>query len=505
MSVLDEPSHIEDASAARGPARMSAAADLHPRPQGPGRRVLVVDDHEGVRSTMRLRFAAGGWRVEVAADGDAAVARLGDPDQPTFDAVLCDLRLPGADGLDVLAAALEARPEAPVFVMTAYASIDLAVKVARAGARDLLQKPFEFDELLARIESECGGSEDEAREVVSGSRPGEKPRNTFVAQSASMREAVDLARRVAPGRSTVLVTGETGTGKELVAGLIHEASDRRHAPFVKVNCAALPETLLESELFGHERGAFTGADRRRIGRFEQANGGTLFLDEIGDMTPATQAKLLRVLQDQEFFRLGGTRPLRTDARIVAATNQDLGLAQREGRFRQDLYFRLDVIGIHLAPLRERPEDVDGLLEAFVDELGREVGREGLGFGPDAVRALREHTWPGNVRELRNVVERAVLTARGPCIETDELALERGAARPIAEQGNDLTAPGVSLSSMERRLVLAALEEAGFVQKAAAELLEVSPRKLNYMIRRMGITHASWRRNRSEGDPADRRG
>jgi len=467
---------------------MSAAADVQAGTEVP--RVLIVDDHAGVRATMRMRFSAEGWSVEEAADGDAAIVRLADGEAPGFDVVLSDLRLPGADGLAVLEAALAASPDTAVFVMTAYASIDVAVDAVRAGARHLLQKPFDFDELIARIEAEREPPPLGAEAAAAQGAP-----LTFVARSSSMRSAVDLARRVAPGRSTVLVTGETGTGKELVAGLIHDASDRRHGPFVKVNCAALPETLLESELFGHERGAFTGAERRRIGRFEQANGGTLFLDEIGDMTPATQAKLLRVLQDQEFFRLGGTRPLRTDARIVAATNQDLERAQREARFRQDLYFRLDVIGIQLEPLRERPEDVEGLLEAFADQLSREIGREPLRFSAEALRALRTHPWPGNVRELRNVVERAVLMARGPSIQVADLALERSATRTLEDVGNDLAAPGVSLSAMERRLVLAALEQVGWVQKEAAELLEVSPRKLNYMIRRMGITHETWRRNR----------
>jgi DNA-binding NtrC family response regulator len=380
--------------------------------------------------------------------------------------------------------------------MSAYATIDLAVQAVHSGARDFLQKPFAFDELRTRIEAAlAGASPSPAAKIAPAVDRGDGLQG-FVARSGAMRDVVDLARRVAPGRTTVLITGETGTGKELVAGLIHDSSDRRDGPFIKVNCAALPETLLESELFGHERGAFTGAERRRIGRFEQANGGTLFLDEIGDMTPTTQAKLLRVLQDQEFFRLGGTQTLRTDARIVAATNQDLKRAQAEGRFREDLYFRLDVIGLHLAPLRERPEDLEGLLETQVARLARELDRPVTGFDDAALRRLRSHAWPGNVRELRNVVERAVLMSAGPLIGEADLALETDLSDALEARGNDWTAPGVSLRSMERRLVLAALEEVGWVQKEAAGLIGVSPRKLNYMIRRMHITHPSWRRNRS---------
>jgi len=324
----------------------------------------------------------------------------------------------------------------------------------------------------------------------------------IVAESPSMREAIALTHRVAASRSSVLITGETGTGKEIIAGMIHGGSGRPVDRFVKVNCAALPESLLESELFGHERGAFTGADRTRIGRFEQANGGTLFLDEIGDMTLATQVKLLRVLQDQEFNRLGGTRVLRTDARIVAATNQDLARALSEGRFREDLYFRLDVIGIHLPPLRERPEDLLLLAERLLGEFALEHDRKVTHFSAPALDRIRAHTWPGNVRELRNVIERACLTCIGDSITTSDIVLS-SAAGASGGLGLQLPAAGISLGEVERQLVLAALERSGYVQKDAAGLLGVSRRKLNYMIRRMGITHPSWRRNRSRSDDTSR--
>jgi transcriptional regulator with GAF, ATPase, and Fis domain len=322
----------------------------------------------------------------------------------------------------------------------------------------------------------------------------------IVAESPSMREAIALVHQVAASRSSVLITGETGTGKEIIAGMLHHGSGRPANSFIKVNCAALPESLLESELFGHERGAFTGADRTRIGRFEQANGGTLFLDEIGDMTLATQVKLLRVLQAQEFNRLGGTRVLRTDARIVAATNQDLALAQREGRFREDLYFRLDVVGIHLPPLRERPEDLVLLAERLLVEFALEHDRKVTHFSAPALDRIRAHAWPGNVRELRNVIERACLTCSGDSITTSDIVLSSAFGRSSSFQFQ-LPASGVALGEVERQLVLAALERTGYVQKDAAALLSVSSRKLNYMIHRMGITHPSWRRNRSRSEGA----
>ena len=317
-----------------------------------------------------------------------------------------------------------------------------------------------------------------------------------------MHAAVELATRVAPSRSTVLLTGETGTGKELVAGLIHAGSPRAGRPFVKVNCAALPETLLESELFGHERGAFTGADRQRAGRFEQADGGTLFLDEIGDMTPATQVKLLRVLQDGEFHRVGGNRPQRCDVRIIAATNHDLEQRVREGGFREDLYFRLNVIRVHLPPLRERGGDAVALAVHFLEQFSRDLGRPRVRFGEEALARIRSHAWPGNVRELRNAVERAVLLSDGDEIRAEHVGLAPGAAPGWQPE---LPAGGLALAEVERAVVLEALRRARYVQKDAAALLRVSRRKLNYMIRRMGITHPSWRRNRNDAPRAGTRG
>ncbi len=461
---------------------------------GRGARVLLAEDNDALRRGMLLALGEAGYTVDEVADGESAVARLDDASLEPYDVVLTDLRLPRADGLAVLRAARAREPRTAVIVMTAFGTVEVAVDAMRLGAFDFVEKPVALDQLEVRV----ARAVEHARllgEVhqLRAERAAHYAPDNLVGVSEGVRAAVDLAERAAPSRSTVLVTGETGTGKELVAGLIHALSPRAERPFVKVNCAALPDTLLESELFGHERGAFTGADRMRIGRFEQADGGTLFLDEVGDMSAPTQAKLLRVLQDQEFHRLGGTRVLRTDVRIVAATNQDLEVAISEGRFREDLYFRLAVIGIPLPPLRERGDDVVLLAEHLLSTFSRELGRPRRGFTHAAVARLREHTWPGNVRELRNAVERATLMAEGDWIDADDLVLTPAAGGPRGPQ--DLGLLGFRLADVEREVVMAALRRSGFVQKRAAELLGISRRKLNYMIAKMGITHSSWRRNR----------
>jgi transcriptional regulator with GAF, ATPase, and Fis domain len=323
----------------------------------------------------------------------------------------------------------------------------------------------------------------------------------LLGESAPIRLVREQIARVAPGRATVLITGETGAGKELVATAIHENSPRRNRRFLKVNCAALPEPLLESELFGHERGAFTGAQQRRTGRFEEADGGTLLLDEVGDMHPRTQAKVLRVLQEREFERLGGSRPIRVDVRILAATNQDLQRLIEEGRFRADLYYRLNVVSIHLPPLRERPVDIPLLASVFLSEFNRESPRPKRGFTADALEALDRYDWPGSVRELRNTVQRSVLMGDRQWIEAADLGLPfnaPGSEGPSAGSPGMIRLPeeGADYREVERALILSALERTGWVQKRAAEHLRMSRRRLNYRIRRLGIYHPSWPRNRS---------
>jgi DNA-binding NtrC family response regulator len=468
-------------------------------------RLLVVEDNDTLRRGICRALRESWSEVDESSAGDEAIARIGDGLVEPYDVVVSDLRLPGADGVAVLRAALERDPRTSVLLMTAYGSVETAVEAMRAGAFDFVQKPLDLEQIELRV-ARAFDHRRLLHEVseLRAERAARRAADEVVAESPALRAALELAGRVAPTRSTVLLTGETGTGKEVIAGLIHRLSPRANGPLVNVNCAALPETLLESELFGHERGAFTGADRQRIGRFEQASGGTLLLDEVGDLSPATQAKLLRVLQDQEFHRLGGTRVLRTDARIVAATNQELEERIREGRFRQDLYFRLNVIRIHLPPLRERPEDLLALAHRFLREFASELGRPVRGFSESALARLRRHRWPGNVRELHNVIERALLMSEGPRIQAEDLSAcgsdlegEAGAWSPELPPG------GVNLREVEHRLVLEALQRSGWVQKDAAALLGVSRRKLNYMIQRMGITHPGWRRNRAAAEEADR--
>jgi DNA-binding NtrC family response regulator len=468
-----------------------------------GFRILLVEDNASLRRGIARALGESFGVVDQISKGDEAVERLRDRGVEPYHVVLTDLRLPGASGIDVLRAARERDTRIAVVLMTAYGSIQTAVEAMKLGAFDFVQKPFELDELEARIAKACS----HARlirevEILREERAERLGVDRIVGTSESLQTALDLARRVAPTRSTVLVTGETGTGKELIASVIHANSPRAAAPLVKVNCAALPETLLESELFGHERGAFTSADRLRIGRFEQADRGTLFLDEVGDMSPATQAKLLRVLQDQQFHRLGGTRVLRTDVRIVAATNQDLEKAIRTGEFREDLYFRLNVIGIRLAPLRERSEDLEALSRHFLAEFSRELGRPRSGFTQQALARIQAHSWPGNIRELRNVIERAVLMSDGERIEAEDIGLpESSGGESGCDWRPELPPEGVGLDQVERAVVLEALQRTRYVQKEAAQLLRISRRKLNYMIQRMGITHASWRRNRGDEDAA----
>jgi two-component system response regulator HydG len=460
----------------------------------PEARILVVEDNDTLRGGVALALREAGRNVEEAASGEAALLRIQDAAREPYDVVLTDLRLAGADGLAVLRAARERDPRTNVLLMTAYGSIETAVEAMRCGAYDFVQKPVDLEQIELRVARAL-----EHRRLLAevtelrAERAALRAVEEIVGDSPALRTAVDLALRVASTRSTVLVTGETGTGKELIASLIHRSSGRADGPLVKVNCAALPETLLESELFGHERGAFTGADRQRVGRFEQASGGTLFLDEVGDMSPATQAKLLRVLQDQEFQRLGGTKVLRTDARLISATNQDLAARLRDGSFREDLFFRLNVIRIHLPPLRERAEDLLALAHHFLRCFARDLGRPVRGFTEEALARIRAHPWPGNVRELHNTIERGVLMADGPRVDAADLALPASGGDP--RPAPPWSAGGLTLRELERELVLEALRRSRFLQKDAAKLLGVSRRKLNYMIRRMGITHPRWRRNR----------
>jgi len=464
--------------------------------------ILVVEDHAALRDALAIALGAKGHKVVTASRGDAAVRAL---EGQSFDLVVTDLKLPGADGLQVLEAAKATQPRAPVLLMTAHGTLESVVQALRLGAQDFIEKPFDIEEMEARIERalEQGNLAEQVRDLRETLLAPYRPEN-IVGESPGLQKVLEVVRKVSAGKTSVLITGETGTGKELVAGAIHALSPRAAAEFVAVNCAAIPDSLLESELFGHERGAFTGAARRRVGRFERAHQGTLFLDEIGDMSLATQAKILRVLQDGWLERLGGEEPLAVDVRVVAATHRDLTAEVQAGRFREDLYYRLSAVNVYLPPLRDRGDDVILLARHFAAQVCAEVKKPPLQFSTEALEALREHAWPGNVRELRNAVERAILLGEGPSVLPADLGLESAPAPRAPRGGEDMEgksfqfrfpAGGVPLKDAERELILAALHRSNWVQKDAAHLLGITKRAIHYKIEQHGITHPSWTKNR----------
>src|SRR6186997_35947 len=383
-------------------------------------RILVVDDHDSLRKGLVRALNNAGHDVEEAANGTAAIERLQDNQ---FDVVLTDLRMGGADGMDVLRTTRSIQPSAAVILMTAFGSIHTAVEAMKIGAFDFVQKPFEIEEMELKIEKAIEMRHLKSQvEYLRTEQSDLYDFDRIVGASGALQHVLSIVKKVARSNSTVLIRGETGTGKELIAGAIHHNSNRANRAFVKVNCAALQENLLESELFGHEKGAFTSADKQRIGRFEQADGGTLFLDEIGDMSQSTQAKILRVLQEHEFERLGGTRTLRVDVRLIAATNRDLAGMVSSGLFREDLYYRLNVVSVETPPLRERKDDILALAMHFVRRFSGELKKRLDGIDHEAQKLLMRHNWPGNIRELENVVERAVLLAEKQMVGVEDLQI-----------------------------------------------------------------------------------
>jgi Nif-specific regulatory protein len=457
-------------------------------------RILIADDHDALRRGLVRGLTEAGHEVEEASNGNAAIERLHDS---SFDVVLSDLKMGGSDGLDVLRTTRALHPTTAVILMTAFGSVNTAVEAMKIGAFDYVQKPFEIEEMEVKIEK--------ALEVRRLKHEIDYLRHTqndiydfdkIVGSSASLQRVLDIVKKVAKSNTTVLIRGETGTGKELIAGAIHHNSLRTSRNFVKVNCAALQENLLESELFGHEKGAFTGADKQRIGRFEQADGGTLFLDEIGDMSPSTQAKILRVLQEHEFERLGGTRTLRVDVRLIAATNRDLSVMVQTGQFREDLYYRLNVVSIEMPPLRERKDDIVPLANAFIRRFSGELKKKIDGLEQDSQKLLMRYNWPGNIRELENTIERAMLLAEGRAIAADDLRLgEAPATGSGRDQASVVKIPptGIALEDIERHALVEALRMSNWVQKDAAELLSISPRVMNYKIKTLGIEFPRSRR------------
>jgi len=397
-------------------------------------RVLVLDDEPRMADVVGMVLGRSGHAVESFTDAESALGAL---EARPADVLITDLRMPGVDGLGVLKRARALDPELPVILMTAHGSVPTALEAMREGAFDYVQKPFDNEELRTLVQRALDVTRlaRENRYLRSELRSRYGPEGV-VAESAGMRDALDLVKRAAGSRSTVLVTGESGTGKELVARAVHFHSDRVGGPFVAVNCKALAEGVLESELFGHERGAFTGAARARAGVFELAAGGTLFLDEIGEVDDSFQAKLLRVLQERVVHRVGGSDEISVDVRVVAATARDLRKEVDAGRFREDLFFRLAVIPIHLPPLRERQEDVLPLAQHFLDRQREDLGRPELRFGSGVEAHLRDHGWPGNVRELENVVERGAVLARTETIELEDLLIGAEAVAEAASTGDE---------------------------------------------------------------------
>jgi two-component system NtrC family response regulator len=444
--------------------------------------VLVVDDEEAQRKVLAGFLRKRGFEVVASSGVDEA---LGHAASRTIDLAITDLKMPGKGGLELLEGLHGINPEIPVIVVTAFGTVASAVEAMKRGAADYLTKPVDLDELEVLVARTL-----ERRALVSENRELRRQLESryrlegLATDNAKMAEAINLAARAAPSRATILIRGESGTGKELMARAIHVASPRSKGPLVSVNVAALPETLLESELFGHERGAFTGADREHRGRFELADGGTLFLDEIGDLPRQTQVKLLRVLQEQAFQRLGGTRTIEVDVRVVAATNRDLEAMVGAGEFRDDLYYRLNVVSIEIPPLRQRREDIPLLVDHFLRRFAAEGGSEVKTVSREAMDRLLKHSYPGNVRELENLVHRAVVLARGPSVTTADLPLH---VSELEHEAPRATGSLVErLAELERALLVEALTEADGVQTRAARALGISERHLRYRLKKHGI-------------------
>jgi DNA-binding NtrC family response regulator len=436
-------------------------------------RVLVVDDEESMRDSLTIWFEKDGYEVTAASSGTEALRAF---QTKSFDIVLLDIKMPGMDGMEVLERIRKVDPQVDVIMITAFAAVDTAVRALRLGALDYVTKPIDPDELSLmvsraferrRLQQENTQLRETIDEMTGGA-------DTIVGDSPRMRKVLELAQHVAQTDATVLIRGESGTGKELVARAIHANSQRRYFPIVPVNCGALPESLLESELFGHEKGAFTGAAYRRKGKLEMASGGTLFLDEVGTITPKTQVDLLRVLETKELTRIGGTRPVKTDFRVICATNEDLEAAVADGRFREDLYYRINVFTVVVPPLRERRSDIQLLAEHFLRRFAAQMDKRISGFEPGVLDHLMEYDWPGNVRELANAIERATVVGRPPAIRLDDLP----ALATSAE--------GRSLASIERRHIASVLEENAWNVSRSARVLKIDRATLYNKIKKYGM-------------------
>jgi two-component system response regulator HydG len=449
--------------------------------------ILVVDDDLAHRTMLRTLLSGWGYTIFEADDGGSAVETVR---RRPFDLILMDIRMIRVSGLEALTEIKAFNPAIPVIIMTAYASVETAVQALKKGAYDYLTKPLDFDELRLAMERAMDHSRLREENRLLKESLGERfDRRNLIGRSLAMSRLIETVTQVAPAEATVLITGESGTGKEMIAGLIHYNSLHKEGPFVRFNCAAIAETLIESELFGHEKGSFTGADRRKEGKFRQADGGSLFLDEVSEMSLGMQVKLLRVIQERELSRVGGEEVLKIDVRLIAATNRDLLKEVGAGRFREDLFYRLNVVTLHVPPLRERPEDIPLLAQSFLVHFAEKNRKPVKGFTPQAMDRLLRYHWPGNVRELMNAVERAVVLSRGEHLEEGEFSLlsSPGAVDPAAAT-MPLSGPaGASLEEVEKQAILKALETARGNKSEAARRLGITRRTLHQKLRKYAET------------------
>jgi len=447
-------------------------------------KILVADDESSHRQMIEAVLTAEGYEVTQAEDGQAAISAV---EEKFYDLVIMDVRMPNVDGIQALQKIKQISPDIPVIIMTAYASVGSAVEALKSSAYDYLIKPLDIDELKILVAKALRFHQLEQENIYLKERLNDRfDFSNIIGRSPSMTKLFETVALVAPSAATVLIAGESGTGKELIANAIHQNSPRKDQPFIKVNCAALPETLLESELFGHEKGAFTGAIARKQGRFQLAHNSSIFLDEVAEMAPATQAKILRVLQEREFEPVGSTQTIKVDTRVIVATNKILEKEIQEGRFREDLYYRLNVVTVDVPPLRQRREDIPLLADFFLKQYAEKNRRPIEGFTPRATDLLMRHDWPGNVRELENIIERAVIMARGEMITPMEFPIDlQNLDEDLKASRIDLT-PGRSLKEVEKVVILRTLEEVEGNRTHAARILGISRRTLQLKLKEYGI-------------------